>query len=126
MIEYTHSFLFALILTVLSETVTLFFLLRLFLRVAKEKISNFQLFFAGFFASFSTITYVWYVFPNLINWTRGTSIHYSEIFVVLLEAFFYRVYFKTSTKNSLLISLICNSISFSLGQFLRFVGLWPF
>jgi hypothetical protein len=119
MINYTHSFIVSLIFTVLSETLTLLFLLRAFFHITKEKISNAQILFAGFFANLVTIPYVWYIFPNLTNWTRDTSLHYSEILAVLLEAFFYRMYLKTSTKNSLLISLVCNSISYSLGFFLR-------
>ena len=124
MIIYTHSFIVSLIFTVLSETFTLIFLLRVFFHITKEKISNAQIFFAGFFVNLATIPYVWYIFPNLTNWTRDTSLHYSEIVVVLLEALFYKMYFKTSIKNSLLISLICNSVSFSLGLFLRSKGLW--
>lgn len=124
MIGYTHSFIISLIFTVFSETLALVFLIRFFFNINKEKIGNKQLLFAGFSASFLTIPYVWYVFPNLIDWTRDISIHYGEIFAFLLEALFYRIYLKTSVKNSLLISLICNSISYSLGFFLRSKGLW--
>jgi hypothetical protein len=124
MIGYTHSFVISLIFTVFSETLALVFLIRKFFLINKEKIGDARLLFAGFFASFSTIPYVWYVFPNLIGWTRGVSVHYGEIFAFLLEALFYRMYLKTSLKNSLLISLVCNSISYSLGLFLRSKGLW--
>jgi len=123
-IFYSHSFITSLIFTVVSETVVLVFLLRKFLHIPKEKISTLRILFAGFFASFATIPYVWYVFPNLTDWTRDTSVHYSEIFAFLLEAIFYKVFLKTNNKNSLWISLLCNSISFSLGVFLRMHGWW--
>lgn len=126
MFTYSHSFITSFIFTILSETTVLFFLLRKFLNITKEKISTLQILFAGFFASFATIPYVWYVFPNLTDWTRDTSLRYSEIFAFLLEALFYRIFLKISVKNSLLISLICNSISFSFsfGIFLRSQGWW--
>ncbi|TSA44963.1 hypothetical protein D4R52_03340 [bacterium] len=124
MINYTHSFIVSLIFTVFFETLALVLLIRKFFNINKERIGNAQLLFAGFFASFLTMPYVWYVFPNLAGWTHDVSVHYGEIFAFLLEALFYRIYLKTNTKNSLLISLICNSVSYSLGFFLRSKGLW--
>lgn len=124
MISYTHSFIVSLTFTVFVETLALIFLVRKFLKINKEEIDNARLLFSGFFASFSTIPYVWYVFPNIITWPRSVSLHYSEIFAFLMEALFYRIYLKTSAKNSLLISLVCNSISYSLGPLLRSVGIW--
>lgn len=124
MINYTHFFIISLIFTIFSETLILVFLIRKFFNINKERIGNIKLLFTGFFASFLTVPYVWYVFPNLTGWTRDVSIHYSEVFAFLLEALFYKIYLKTNIKNSLLISLICNSISYSLGLFLRSKGLW--
>lgn len=124
MIAYTHFFIASLIFTVVVETLALLFLLRTFFHYTKDNIHTARILFSGFFASFATIPYVWYVFPNLTNWTRSDSLHYSEIFAVILEALFYRMYLKTSIKNSLLVSLICNALSFSVGRFLILHGLW--
>lgn len=124
MTEYTHAFIVSLVFTILTETLTLYFLIRRVFRIAREKIDDVQIALAGFIASAMTIPYVWYVFPTIANWSRSISLHYSEIFALFLEALFYKTFLKISTRNSVLISLVCNSVSFSLGHFLRFKGLW--
>lgn len=124
MIIYSHSFITSFILTISSETLILFLLVRTFLKISAETISTKQLLFAGFFASFATLPYVWYVSPGLLDWTRAVSLPYSEIFVFLVEALFYRMYLKISWKKALFVSLLCNSVSFALGPLLRSLGLW--
>jgi hypothetical protein len=66
-------------------------------------------------ASFSTIPYVWYVFPILIYWSFKLSLILSEVFALLVEAVFYRFYFDVKFRYSLLISFVCNLSSWGLG-----------
>lgn len=124
MITYSHSFITSFLLTISSETLVLFLLVRKFLKIPAGEIPAKQLLFAGFFASFATLPYVWYVFPGLFDWTRAISLPYSELFVFLVEALFYRMYLEISWKKALLVSLLCNSVSFALGPLLRSFGLW--
>ncbi|HUO49974.1 MAG TPA: hypothetical protein VMU25_00120 [Candidatus Paceibacterota bacterium] len=120
-IAVVHHFLSSLIFTDVVETAVLFFMLRL---VFKLRISTSQIIFAGLYASFSTIAYVWFVFPYLLAWSPGVSTFFAELFAFLVEALFYRFVLRISWKTALLASLVCNAFSYFLGPFLRSYGLW--
>lgn len=121
--SYVHRFLTTLVQTGLTELAVLFFLMTYVLK--GRGITPRQLLFAGLFASFSTIPYVWFVFPRSgIPWARQTSLYFSEPFVMVIEALFYRMYLRTSWKDSFIISLVCNASSYYLDIILRANGLW--
>ena len=119
---YTHRFITTLGLTAFVETAVLFFLFRYVLR--DRAYSNAQILFAGLFASFATIAYVWYVFPNVIKWPRQTSLMWSEPFVAIVEAIFYRMYFRVNWWKAFFLSFVCNASSFYLDIILRSWGIW--
>ena len=114
---YSKMFLMALISTCLFETFCLFLLIRFVFKINKDKVTNLILIFAGIFASFATLPYVWFIFPELIT-NRSFYILISEIFAVIIEAILYYFIFKISFKKALLISFICNLFSFILGLFI--------
>jgi hypothetical protein len=119
-ISIVHYFISSLLFTIAVETGILFLLLRY---AFKEKgPCTKKIVFAGAFASFATIPYVWFVFPYLT--LPGNALYYSESFAFVVEAVFYRAYLKTSWKTSLLVSLLCNVASFALGYVLQANGLW--
>ncbi len=121
-IFYTHSFLTSLVFTIVVETTFLYLILRFFIK--HPDLSSLKIITAGFLANFTTVPYVWFVFPAILDWSRNTSLLYSEPFVFLVEALIYRVYLKTSIRMSLFVSLVCNAASFFIGPFLRSHGLW--
>lgn len=121
-VAYVHRFITTNVLTIAVETTVLFFLMRYVFK--KHELSTKQLLFAGIFASFATIPYVWFVFPNVMMWPRQTSLHYSEPFVAVVEAIWYRFALKTDWKTSFAISIICNLASYYIDIVLRTNGIW--
>ena len=117
MIAYTHKFIFYLFFTVLTETVIIFFIIRYLFRISSKELKTAKLIFSGIFASFSTIPYVWYIFPILIYWSYGWSLILSELSAFFIEAVFYSIFLKLNYKKSLFVSLISNSSSFFLAFF---------
>lgn len=118
MLVFTHSFLIALVLTVVVETIILFFLIRKIFKINFKRINNKILLFAGICASVLTIPYVWYVVPVLIWWSVPLAIFTAEIFVLVFEALFYKVFLNLDYKKSFLISFVCNLASYLIGLIL--------
>jgi hypothetical protein len=118
--ELVHRFLTSMVFTVVVETSVLFFLLTYVFRRTHLKPST--ILFAGFFASFATIGYVWFVFPAFFP--RNVSLWWSEPFAFIVEAFFYRMYLKVSWREALILSLVANAASYFLGPLLRAYGFW--
>jgi hypothetical protein len=119
MLTYTYRFLFALVFTIFIETIILWIFIRKIFKFKDGRFSNLNIIFAGIMASFSTIPYVWYVFPILIYWSFKLSLILSEVFAFLVEAIFYRFYFDVKFRYSLLISFVCNLFSWGLGYLLK-------
>ena len=119
---YVHRFISSLVFTCAIETATLWVLMRYVFK--NIRVSWWKILFAGVFASFATITYVWFVFPVMATWPRGLPTAWSEPFAFLVEALFYKMFFDMKWKHALAASLICNVVSFVLGPILRSLGLW--
>ncbi len=123
-VEYVHRFITALAFTNIIEIALLIGLIRFVLR--NRGIEIWQIFFAGLYASFSTIPYVWFVFPGLTNWPYSIAIIFAEAFAFVVEAVFYRWILKLGWREAFLVSFVCNLASYSLGLLLRVYGLWIF
>lgn len=119
---YVHAFLLSLAFTCAIETAVVFILLRFALQPSMPAK---KIVFAGVFASFATIGYVWFVFPALIPKSVMPSVWLSEPFVFLVEAIFYRTYLRLSWREALAVSFAANAISFLGGRALRIANLWP-
>jgi hypothetical protein len=118
MLIYTYKFLLALIFTVFVETILLWLIIRKIFKFKEGRFNTPNIIFAGIMASFSTIPYVWYVFPILIYWSFKLSLILSEIFAILVEAIFYKFYFDIKFRYCLFTSFICNLFSWGLGYLL--------
>jgi hypothetical protein len=118
MLIYTYKFLLALIFTVFVETILLWLIIRKIFKFKEGRFNTPNIIFAGIMASFSTIPYVWYIFPILIYWSFNLSLILSEIFAILVEAIFYRFFFNIKFRDCLLISFVCNFASWGLGRLL--------
>ena len=112
---YEYKFLISLLFTVVVEIITLFVIIRFFLK--KKKIKNSLLLFIGFLCSFATLPYLWFVIPLLVK-TRIPYILIGEAFVILIESLVIFFMLKLNYKKSIIISFICNLTSFLLGLLL--------
>lgn len=105
-------FLLALLVTIFIETLILFLLFKT--RYKKLNITNRLLLITGFITSFSTLPYVWFVFPAFIA-SRFPYIAFSECFAIIIESAIIYKLLKVDYKKALLASVICNVISFLIG-----------
>lgn len=121
-ILYVHRFLTSLVFTDVIETMVLILLVRFVLR--NHAIQIRQMLFAGLYASFSTIPYVWFIFPFLLVWPLNVFILFAEAFAFIVEAILYRVLLKLDWKWAFLVSFVCNLVSYVLGPILRAHGIW--
>ncbi|PWB22854.1 hypothetical protein DCO46_16145 [Flavobacterium sp. HTF] len=112
------KFLFALLITIFIETLVLFLFFKT--RYKKLNISNKLLLITGLVTSFSTLPYVWFVFPTFIQ-SRIPYIIICESFAILVESFLIYKLLKIEYKKALFISIICNLISFSIGLLINYI-----
>jgi len=114
---YEYNFLFSLIFTIIVETVVLFLIIRLYLKIDKHRLPNNLLIFCGTFCSFATLPYLWFVLPVFLG-SHTNYIIFGELFVTLLESIILYFILRLDRKTSLIISALCNFISFILGLLL--------
>ena len=118
----SHSLVTSLVFTIAIETCVVFALLKGVLK--DRRIDPLFLLAICFFASFTTIPYVWLVIPGLLGWSRTAALIVTEPFAFIVEAIFYRITLGIDMKKALLISLVANAASYFLGPLLRGAGLW--
>lgn len=119
MIDYEHQFIFSLLLTLVVEIPVLLVVVRLLLKREKERLPVALLLFAGFFATFATLPYVWFLFPFFIR-VHIPYVIASEMFALIMEALFYLFILRISLKKAFLLSLFCNAASFLIGELVKF------
>ena len=112
---YEYEFLFSLLLTIIVETLVLFFVVKYFFKL--KRISNSLLIFLGIFCSFATLPYLWFIFPLFLE-TRNIFILFGEFLVVLIESIIYYFVLKVGWKKAVVLSLVCNLASFLVGLFI--------
>lgn len=120
--SFVHRFISSLVFTDVVETLVLILMLRFVFR--NRGLSLGQIIFAGLYASFSTISYVWFVFPEIIAWPWTTAIIFAELFAFVMEAVFYRFVLRLDWRAAFIVSFVCNLASYLLGPILRTHGLW--
>ena len=114
MLDYTRDFIAALIFTITIETGVLFLVARKLFHVPETELSIKKLLFAGCFASFATLPYVWYIFPILLYRSYALAVGVSEICIFLIEAVFYSAFLHFTIKKSLVVSSLANVASLIL------------
>jgi len=114
---YEYKFLISLAFTLFIEIITLFAIIKYFYKEDSAKISNSIIFFTGFFSSFATLPYLWFIIPLFIK-TRFQYILFGESFVILLESLIIFFLLRINLKKSFSISFICNILSFLIGLIL--------
>lgn len=114
LMSYEIRFLIALAITVVTETTVIFILIRALWKIAASGLSTAQCLFAGIFASFATLPYLWFVLPALIKPYR-LQVVTGEIGVIVIEALFYYYVLNLSIRRSALLSLAANVVSIIIG-----------
>ena len=106
------KFWMAWILTILIETIVLFFIAKLFRN--KNQISNWRLVLIWILASTMTLPLLRFVLPMFIK----DGVEYTviwELVVTLIEIFIIKYWLKVSRWKAILASVICNLCSYLLG-----------
>jgi len=111
---YERLFLFSICFTIAVETAVLFLMVRKIYGIDAKKIPGALLFFSGFFASFATLPYLWFLLPAFLKdyWLLVVA---GEAGVFLIEAAFYKFTLGIDAKKAIAISAACNAASFFLG-----------
>jgi hypothetical protein len=107
-------FVISLLITVITETAVLVCFIRFFFKIGHEKLSTNRCLFAGFFASFATLPYLWFVLPAFIH-SYLIEVIIGEAGVYLLEAIAYVYLLNMPFKKTFLLSASANTASIIVG-----------
>lgn len=107
-------FLKALLSTILVETAILLAFARFFHKEPFRNSSIPQLLIAGFFASFSTLPYLWFILPVFFK-SYMVTIVVGECLVTLIEGVFYCFFLRIHLSLAMVVSVICNAFSILFG-----------
>lgn len=103
-----NSFLRALLLTIVLETIALFFLCKLFFK--QDEIKNWKIILTWIVASTCTLPILWFVLPNIFhNWTVFAII--GEVFVTIVEVFIIKYMLNIKRRKAIMASTACNLFS---------------
>ena len=108
---YQTKFLISLIVTLIIEVPILFFMLRFFYK--NKKISLRKIISIGIVASALTLPYLWFVLSPFI--LLNYYLYVGEILVFLVEALVYYQFLELKFRRALVLSFVCNLISFIVG-----------
>ena len=115
--DYELLFLKSLALTIVIETFVMILFFRFVVKLKDTGIS--KLLVTGFIASFATLPYLWFIFPNYID-SKMWYIIICESFAVLVETIIIGTVLRIKFIQSLWCSLSCNAISFLAGLLISF------
>jgi hypothetical protein len=112
---YEEHFLLALGLAVVVEAAAIFLVVRFLFRL--KSIPFRRLLFAGVWPTVSTLPYVWFILPRVIDPARSLVLYVvvAELGVLLIEAVILAVLLGLSRGRALTASAAANAASFGLG-----------
>ena len=111
--DYVLQFLIAFCITLTSETIALFLVVRSIFKINSAKIHDSMLVFCGIFVSGLTLPYLWFVLPSLIP-NYYLYVFEGEAAVAIAEALLYAYLMKIGMKRAAVASILCNFISVML------------
>ena len=114
--DYEVKFLFALLDTVIIETIVIIFFVKKIYRKDMEHITWGRLIFAGVFCSLATIPYLWFIAPYFLH-SKAIVYSVGEIAIFLIESVMIFYILRIKFTRALIISLSCNLVSFLLGMY---------
>lgn len=107
-------FLVALAVTVVVETAVIVALVRALVKVQAGRPGLTRCLFAGFFASFATLPYLWFVLPAFVH-PYALLVAAGETGAVLLEAAAYVFLLNLPFRTTIVLSLCANLASIAVG-----------
>lgn len=116
--SYEFDFLGSLSLTVAIETIVLLLLNKTSFLIKKQKF--WILLIAGITASCATLPYFWFILPLFISSKLAYSI-VAEFLAIFLESFIVLGFLRINYKKAILVSLICNFVSYFLGLLIKLI-----
>ena len=111
---YEIQFLINLAITVAVETTVIFVIIRSFWKIGSSVVSNPRCIFAGIFASFATIPYLWFILPAIVK-PYIVLVVSGEIGIAVVEAVFYYYILNVSAKRAGVLSAAANGASIVVG-----------
>ena len=110
LMEYENLFLISLIITLVIESITVFFLAKYFYKnLHKDTI------FVSLLASTLTLPYLWFIMPFYLT-DYNTYIILGESVVILVEAVIYFKLLKVKMGQALVLSILANILSVIIGR----------
>ena len=116
--EYEMSFLRALLFTISIEIAVLFILFKFIFK--SLEIKNWLLLLTGILTSFSTLPYLWFIFPIFIHAKLWYTL-ISELSAILIESVIILGLLRIKYSKALLVSVACNMSSIYIGLLMK----WP-
>jgi hypothetical protein len=107
-------FVISLVITVITETAVIICCIRFFFKIGPEKVSTHRCLFAGFFTSFATLPYLWFVLPAFIH-SYLIEVVFGEAGVYVLEAIAYVYLLNMPFQKTLALSVLANTASIIVG-----------
>ena len=114
-------FLVSLLITVIVETAVIVCCLRFFFKITAQQLPMHRCIFAGFFASFATLPYLWFVLPAFVH-SYPLLVTAGEAGVFIVEAMAYVFLLNLPFRKTVVLSALANSASIIVGL----VALPPF
>ena len=115
--EYEYKFLFALIDTIVIESVVLILFVKRIYKAEMQHVSWERIIFTGILCSFATLPYLWFIAPVFLP-TKTLLYSIGEIGVFLVESVILYFLLRITFSRALIISLSCNVISFLIGIYM--------
>lgn len=113
--SHESNFLVTLLVTILIEAGVIICLLRYFF---PDEIKTSRVVAAGFFPTFCTLPYVWFILPAFLGWSPLLYHLVSEVAVVVVETMLLRLILGITLRKAASLSLAANIASYGIGLIL--------
>jgi hypothetical protein len=116
-IFFEVRFLISLAITVVVETAVIMCCIRFLFKIPSLQLSLRRCLFAGFFASFATLPYLWFVLPAFVH-PYPLQVTAGEFGVFIIEAVAYQFLLNLPFRKTVILSFLANLASIIVGLFL--------
>jgi hypothetical protein len=116
-ISFDVRFLVSLAITVVVETCVIVSCIRLIFKITALQLPLRRCLFAGFFASFATLPYLWFVIPAFVH-SYPVQVMAGESGVFVIEAAAYMFLLDLPLRRTVALSFLANLASVIVGLFL--------
>ena len=117
---YEFHYLRALGITILTETLLLFLIIRYWYKMPEARIARDVILLGGILSSGVTLPHIWFILPVFLKNFYLYSI-VAECFAVIAEAAIFVVLFRVSWPKACGLALLCNLGSFGTGKFISWL-----